>query len=203
MCIILSAYISNWFIGKELAISLGFVPAMASFSQVASSWLGPYLVKSKDVAYAFLWAFIFMAVGFVCITVTCVLDKFGEEQDKKHAKPQTESQLKKQSNQKINYKELAKILFWTLNLLYMFQTAVYATLNANLVGILTKFYQQSDISAPRIVSITVVMCTVITPAFAWVTDKYGKKGEILILACILQVVAVVLWMVLPTGTSKA
>lgn len=41
MCIILAAYISTWFIGKELAISLGMVPTIAGLSAITANWVAP------------------------------------------------------------------------------------------------------------------------------------------------------------------
>lgn len=41
MGIILNAYITTWFFGKELAISLGVIPTGAGVSAFTANWLAP------------------------------------------------------------------------------------------------------------------------------------------------------------------
>ncbi|KRX07068.1 Major facilitator superfamily domain, general substrate transporter [Pseudocohnilembus persalinus] len=226
MCIILSSFVSKWFIGKELSLGLGVTTASANFGSVMANWILPPISTHLDdsVVIPYLICFIVQCVGYVAAFLMCGLDKKADTTDaeKKRALFQQSSnsveggllldgadltELEKlekieqdQDAHKMQFSDLKKltnVLFWLVNWVYTFQCAALIPFQNNLQNILTSFYGQKDSDAGRILSLVTLQTAVFTPFVAHLTDKIGRRSEIFILTSIMMIITFIMWMYIP------
>lgn len=76
MCIIISAFASSWFMGKELSLGLGATTASANLGSVLANWVLPPMYNiNNTIVLPFLICFIGQCVGYISAFVMCGIDK--------------------------------------------------------------------------------------------------------------------------------
>jgi len=184
--------ICKWFSKNEVAFAISLSTAVSRFGSASNSYITPKLYNG-DLGFPFLIADLVCVFSLVCGVVLAMMDWASDKAEG------VQDNAKKDPADQIRLSDMGKFskLYWALLVNCMF---IYGSVNAFLnVGndyIGNRFGFDSS-SAGNLLTVYYGISMFTTPLFGFITDKFGRRMQLIISANCLLVIGQVTLAVLP------
>lgn len=191
--------VATWFGDRELAFALGMNIAVARLGSTVNTALTPWIYEgTRSYTISLLVGVILCVASFACGLVLCWMDKESDRREGKDGKKDEGSE--EESIRFSDFKNLNSS-FWLLTLNCMLIYGAFFTFNGNANDCLGKLFYIDSSTAGLYLMVIFIISACVSPFFGILTDKFGKRGTLMIFPMCLYIVALLIILYYPTDVG--
>ena len=192
-----SAFITKWFMEKELSLALGTVLSICWLGTTASGYTIPPLSNATSLGFALTVGSILCAISFFFTILLVLFDKRATRFDEKNGFTEIKE------NEKFHFKDIKDIgmIYWliVLNCIFCYSGMMFFNISNEFFR---KRYGFSQVEAGRIGSSASLASIVFAPMFGYLWDRFGNRVSFTILSTSALVLSHVLFLIIPSSNSE-